>query len=160
MRAFVVGATLVCLSALPIVAQDTLVGDPVAGQTVFNRCKACHDIGDNAKNRMGPVLTGVFGRVAGTLPDYNYSKAMVEAGANGLVWTPETIDPFLTSPRQMVPGTKMNFAVSDATDRANVIAYLMTFSPDYVPNAASASGDSSSSVSPAPSNAVSSSSAQ
>jgi cytochrome c len=105
-------------------AQDT-----AAGQTVFKKCQACHDIGEGAKSRMGPVLTGVVGRVAGTYEGYKYSKAMVDAGAGGLTWTPETLDAFLTSPRDYVPGTKMSgISLKDATERANVIAYLQTLS--------------------------------
>lgn len=115
---------LVALGSAPAAAQDV-----AAGQTVFKKCQACHDIGEHAKSRMGPVLTGVVGRVAGTYPDYKYSKGMVEAGSGGLVWQPATLDTFLTSPRDFVPGTKMNFALKDATDRANVIAYLQTQSP-------------------------------
>src|SRR4051794_30233972 len=101
MRRHFVGAAMLCLAIAPVAAED-----PAAGQVVFKRCAACHDIGENAKSRMGPVLTGVVGRAAGTYPDYNYSKAMVDAGAKGLIWTPETLDPFLISPKQVVPGTK------------------------------------------------------
>jgi len=108
---------------------STQAQDATAGQAVFKKCQACHDIGDGAKSRMGPVLTGVVGRVAGTYEGFKYSPAMVAKGAGGLTWTPETLDAFLTSPPDYVPGTKMNgISVKDATDRANVIAYLQTFS--------------------------------
>ncbi|WP_375450997.1 c-type cytochrome [uncultured Devosia sp.] len=106
--------------------------DAAAGETVFKKCQSCHDVGENAKNRMGPVLNGVVDRVAGTYEGYKYSTAMVDAGAGGLIWTPETLDPFLTTPRDYVPGTKMNYALKDATDRANVIAYLQTLSTPAV----------------------------
>jgi len=92
---YLIPLALLCLAITPALAQDAS-----AGQTVFNRCKACHDIGANATSRMGPVLTGVVGRVAGTYPGYNYSNAMGEAGSKGLVWTPDALDPFLTSPRR------------------------------------------------------------
>jgi len=109
----------------PVQAQDA-----AAGETVFKVCAACHDIGDTAKNRMGPVLTGVVGRTAGTYEGFKYSKAMVDAGAGGLVWDADTLDRFLISPNDFVKGTKMvGISVKDATDRANVIAYLSTFSP-------------------------------
>ena len=78
---------------------------------------------------MGPVLNGVVGRTAGTLEGYNYSDAMKQAGANGLVWQPDTLATFLENPREHVPGTKMSFpGLKDQTDRENVIAYLATFS--------------------------------
>jgi len=115
---------LALLGSAPVAAQDA-----TAGQTVFKKCQACHDIGDNAKNRMGPVLSGVVGRVAGTYPGFKYSTAMVDAGTGGLTWSPETLDAFLAAPRDYVAGTKMtNISVKDATDRANVIAYLQTLS--------------------------------
>ena len=115
---------LMALGGVPAAAQNA-----AAGQTVFKKCQACHDVGDNAKNRMGPVLSGVVGRVAGTYPGYKYSQAMVDKGSGGLVWSPETLDAFLAAPREDIPGTKMtNISVKDATDRANVIAYLETLS--------------------------------
>jgi cytochrome c len=78
---------------------------------------------------MGPALTGVVGRVAGTHEGYKYSEAMAAAGAGGLIWTPQNLDSFLTGPKEFVKGTKMpNVAIKDAGDRANLIAYLQTFS--------------------------------
>ena len=120
---------------LPIVAVAALSSgsayaqDAKAGETVFKKCSSCHAIGEGATNRMGPVLTGVVGRVAGTYEGYKYSKPVTDAGAGGLVWTPENIDKFIASPKDFIKGTKMNFALRDPTDRANVIAYLATFSP-------------------------------
>lgn len=110
--------------AVPAQAQDA-----AAGETAFKVCAACHDVGDNGHNRMGPVLTGVVGRTAGTYEGFKYSTAMAEAGAGGLVWTPETLDKFLAAPRDFVKGTKMNgISVKDAKQRADIIAYLATFS--------------------------------
>jgi cytochrome c len=91
-------------------------------------------VGEGAKTKVGPVLNGVFGRTAGTLAGYNYSPAMVKAGADGLVWTPEVMAQYLVKPRDYVKGTKMTFnGLPNPQDIANVIAYLQTFSPDYVP---------------------------
>jgi cytochrome c2 len=128
-----------CAGAAVAMAQDAPAGDAAAGEQVFNMCRACHAVGEGAKNRVGPVLNEVFGRVAGTAEDFNYSDAMVEAGAGGLTWTHETLDEFLADPRGYMPGTRMSFAgVKDETDRANLIAYLATFSPDYAPADAAA----------------------
>ena len=74
--------------AAPAYAQDV-----DAGANVFKRCGACHAIGEGAKHKIGPELNELFGRVAGTIPDYNYSKAMIEAGQNGLVCDPVTLAP-------------------------------------------------------------------
>lgn len=113
-------ALLLVAFAEPVRAQDV-----AAGQVAFGKCTACHDIGTDAKNRMGPVLTGVVGRVAGTYAGFKYSKGMVDAGAGGLMWNSDTLEAFLASPKDYIKGTKMNnVSVKDAADRANIIAYL------------------------------------
>ena len=118
--------------AAPAYAQDV-----DAGANVFKRCGACHAVGEGAKHKIGPELNELFGRVAGTIPDYNYSKAMIEAGQNGLVWDPVTLAPYLRKPKEHVPGTKMSFpGLGNEKDVVNLIAYLATFSPNYVAPAA------------------------
>lgn len=113
---------------------DAAAGDAAAGETVFKKCAACHAVGEGAKNKVGPVLNEVFGRTAGTLEGFKYSPAMVKAGEEGLVWTHETLTEFITKPRDFIKGTKMAFGgLPKPDDVANVIAYLQTFSPDYVP---------------------------
>lgn len=124
-----IAVATVILGMSPAIA----AGDPAAGEIVFKKCASCHAIGDGAKNKVGPVLNGVFGRTAGTF-DFNYSKAMKDAGAGGLVWTPETVHEFLAKPRDFVKGTKMSFpGLPNPQDEENVIAYLLTFSPEFVP---------------------------
>jgi cytochrome c2 len=111
-------------------------GDVDAGEKVFRKCRACHLVGENATARVGPVLNNLFGRTAGTNEEYGarYSKAMVEAGQNGLVWTEEVLMEYLIKPRDYVNGTKMAFAgLAKEQDREDVIAYLKQFSPDYKP---------------------------
>lgn len=110
-------------AAGPALAQDAdLVA---AGKKVFQRCAACHMVGPDAKNRVGPELNGVVGRTAGSLEGYNYSDAMVDAGAEGLVWNEETLHEYLADPRAMVKGTKMAFAgLKNAEDVDAVIAYI------------------------------------
>lgn len=122
---------LVMAGAGSAVAQE---GDASAGAAVFKKCAVCHMVGEDAKTKVGPVLNGVFGRTAGTMEGFNYSPAMVKAGEEGLVWTQQTLTEFVTKPRDFVKGTKMTFGgVPNPDDVANVIAYLQTFSPDYVP---------------------------
>ncbi len=97
--------------------------DAEAGKKVFNKCAACHSI-EPDKVRVGPSLFGVVGRKAGTLPGFNYSTAMKDYG---VVWNAETLNVYLEAPMQVVKGTKMTFpGLKDATERANVIAYLET----------------------------------
>ena len=94
------------------------------GRLVFRaRCASCHAIGAGM-NSVGPSLHAVVGRTAGSLPDYNYSKAMKAAG---VVWTEEALQAYLENPRAHVPGTKMTFAgLDDEQDRRDVVAYLKT----------------------------------
>ena len=114
---------LSALSTAPALAQDA---DQVAtGEKVFRRCAACHQIGPDAENRVGPMLTGVIGRTAGTLEGFKFSKPMVEAGEGGLVWNDETLLAYLADPKALVKGTKMAFAgLKSEDDRHAVIAYI------------------------------------
>jgi cytochrome c2 len=96
-------------------------GDAAAGEKVFRKCKACHAL-EAGKNKVGPSLHGVFGRTAGTEEGFKYSDAMKESG---IVWSEETLDVYLTKPKDMVPGTRMAFpGLKDEQDRADIIAYL------------------------------------
>jgi cytochrome c len=125
-------ATAVVLSlggftALPAVAQDVEVDAELAakGETVFRRCSACHQVGEGAVNRVGPALTGVIGRTAGTQEGFRYSNAMTAAGEGGLVWTEEELYAYLENPRAKVQGTNMAFAgLRDSDERLAVIEYI------------------------------------
>lgn len=105
-------------------------GDAAKGETVFKKCKVCHMVGPGAKNNVGPDLTGIVGRKAGTVENFKYSQAMIDAGAQkNLVWTAEVIDQYLAAPSTFIPGNKMLFVgLKDAAERADVIAYLKQFS--------------------------------
>jgi cytochrome c len=101
------------------------VGDAAAGEAVFRKCMSCHAVGEGARNKIGPVLNGIVGQPAGTLPDFQYSPAMVEAGENGLLWTPENLASYLSAPKEFLPGNKMAFpGLREQADIDNVIAYL------------------------------------
>lgn len=100
-----------------------------AGEKVFKKCKACHQVGEGAKNRVGPQLNGVMGRAAGSVEDFRYSPALKDKVAEGLVWTPETLAAFLANPRGYMKGTKMSFAgLKSEEDQAAIAAYLASFS--------------------------------
>ncbi|MEQ3626781.1 MAG: c-type cytochrome [Celeribacter sp.] len=109
-------------------ATDTPAPDPAlvaAGEKVFRKCKACHQLGEGAVNRSGPHLNGVFGRQAGTVEGFRYSSAMEDAGADGLIWTTETLAGFLAKPRGYLKGTKMSFpGLRSEDDIAAIEAYL------------------------------------
>ena len=70
-------------------AQASGAGDPALGAAVFKKCQSCHQVGDRAKNRVGPQLNDIIGRTAGGLAGAKYSKSMIQAGKDGLVWTEE-----------------------------------------------------------------------
>jgi len=92
------------------------------GAKVFSKCKACHSIAKGGGNKIGPALWGVFGRKAGSLTDYKYSKAMAEYKK---LWTFEEMDGFLTKPKEWVKGTKMSYAgLKNPKDRAALILYM------------------------------------
>ena len=104
-------------------------GDAEAGEKVFKKCAACHAVGEGAKNKVGPQLNELFGRTAGSIEDYKYSKAMSTKGEEGLVWDAETLAAYLAAPKKFIKGTKMAFAgLKKDEDLANIIAYLQTFS--------------------------------
>jgi cytochrome c len=107
-------------------AQD---GNADEGQEVFKKCRACHDVGPTAKNKVGPLLNDIIGRRAGTIEGFEYSQANKDAGAKGLTWTDDVLFKYLENPLAFMPGTKMAFAgLKDAQDRKDLIAYLHKFS--------------------------------
>lgn len=119
-------ATLGAAMLAPVsVAAD---GDPSKGQRVFNRCKACHAVGEGAANKVGPELNGIVGRAAGENPDFRYSDALMARAEEGLVWDEESLTAFITKPRDFLPGTAMSYAgMRKESDTIDLIAYLATF---------------------------------
>lgn len=110
-------------SLAPAMAQDA-----EAGKSVFGQCRACHAIGEGAKNGVGPQLNGLIGRKAGTVEGYNYSEANKNSGK---VWDEATFTAYIKDPKGQMPGTKMVYAgLKDETRIANLIAYLKTFGAD------------------------------
>ena len=99
--------------------------DAAAGEKVFAQCRACHQIGDTAKNAVGPVLNGVIGRKAGTVEGYSYSPANKNSG---ITWDEATFSEYIKDPKAKVPGTKMIFAgVKDEQRIKDLLAYLKQF---------------------------------
>ena len=100
------------LSTMIVVASSAIVPaalaqDAAAGKNSFNKCLACHAIGEDAKNKVGPELNGLDGRKAGSAPDYNYSEANKNSG---ITWNEANFKEYIKDPKAKVPGTKMIFA--------------------------------------------------
>jgi len=112
--------TVVVATALTLVAATTAnaAGDAVRGATLYRDCGVCHSIEENG---VGPAHRGVFGRVAGKAPGYDYSP---ELKNSNIVWTEENLDKWLSGPEKLVPGTKMFYDVENPKDRADIIAFL------------------------------------
>ena len=106
--------------AAPAGFASPAAGDAVHGAVVYQACMACHD---RDENDVGPKHRGVVGRRAGSVPGYAYSPALRDSG---LVWDAATLDRWLANPQSVVAGAKMFFALSNAQDRADVIAFLAT----------------------------------
>ena len=108
-------------------------GDAAAGEKVFKKCKACHMIGEGAKDRTGPDLTGVVGSPLGTSETFKYSDGLVALVEEGTVWDIENLNALLTKPKDFITKTRMTFAgLKSEEDRANLIAYLATFTIEEV----------------------------
>ncbi|MBT2243156.1 cytochrome c family protein [Sphingobium sp. BHU LFT2] len=102
----------------PALAQ---AGDATKGKAVFARCAVCHSVDPGVK-KLGPSLSGVFGRTSGTVPGFTYSPAMQKAKIR---WDAKSLDGFLAKPSAAVPGSRMVFAgLPNPADRANLLAYL------------------------------------
>jgi cytochrome c len=125
---YVLLAALLCVAACSIAWADGStvpppgappLGDATRGATVYQVCMGCHSLDEDD---VGPHHRGVVGRVAGSLPGFGYSPALKDSH---VVWDPASLDRWLTNPQEMVPGTRMFFAMPNARDRADVIAYLI-----------------------------------
>lgn len=110
---------------------ETAAPDPAliaSGEGAFRQCKACHQLGEGATNRTGPVLNGMVGREVGSVEGFRYSRVFQEAAGAGEVWTQQSLAAFLADPRGTMSGTKMSFrGVRDAGDIDALIAYIQSF---------------------------------
>lgn len=132
-------AAVLAVAAPDARSQSAPIGDAARGETLFRACGSCHRVGKSARNAVGPHLNGVFGRKAGTVDGFKYSEGLLRAGADGLVWSAETLDAYLENPKNLVSRTRMNFrGMAVREDRADVIAYLRRFSdrPSDIPESA------------------------
>ncbi len=122
-RHLLIASAVLCAATGASYAQDA-----AAGEKVFAVCKACHNIGENAKNSVGPVLNGVIGRRAGSVEGYKYSDANKNSG---ITWDEATFKEYIQDPKAKVPGTKMTYpGLKDQQKVNDLFAYLKQFGPD------------------------------
>lgn len=126
-------AALVCgvvmAAVMPSSSRATEEGAPLNAQFIKS-CGTCHTAEQGAELRQGPNLATVYGRTAGTLAEYpQYSDALKKAGADGLVWTEETLNKWIMGAADFVPGTNMPYSQPDPEKRKLIIAYLKSLAP-------------------------------
>ena len=125
--------TKLTLSALVVIASSAtasaaLAQDAAAGKTSFNKCLACHAIGEGARNKVGPELNGLDGRKAGNAPDYSYSDANKNSG---ITWSEAQFKEYIKDPKAKIPGTKMVFAgIKNENEVNDLWAFLAQYDKD------------------------------
>jgi cytochrome c len=136
------GVLTVITAIIAVSGGGACAQDATKGEQVFKQCMTCHRIGPDAKNLIGPVLTGVIGRQSGTAPGFAYSTLNKSAGEAGLVWSDDLIMEYLPDPNAFLKkfltdkgkpelatgSTKMTFKLADEQQRKDVIAYINKFS--------------------------------
>jgi cytochrome c len=116
------------LIALAIGATNARGQDVAAGEKAWLKCRACHQLGETARNAVGPQLNGLFGRVAGSIEGYNYSPANK---ASGLIWDDANFARYVQDPRAAMPGTKMIFAgIKNEQEIRDLTAFLRQYKPE------------------------------
>ena len=120
MKGFVLASVVILASAGSALAQDL-----AAGETSFKKCLPCHAVGEDAKNKVGPLLNGLEGRKSGTIEGYNYTDANKNSG---ITWTEAEFRDYIKDPRAKIKGTKMVFAgIKSENEITNLWAYLKQF---------------------------------
>jgi cytochrome c len=117
-------SAILLMAAMNAGAPAWAIGDAKAGQSLFqNRCVACHSAQPTRKP--APLLNEVYGRRAGTAPNYTHSAALRSAS---VIWKARTLDRWLIDPPTFIPGVNMQARVTDPQERQNIIAYLKSIS--------------------------------
>ena len=120
MKGLVVASAVIAFSAGSALAQDL-----AAGESSFKKCLPCHSVGEDAKNKVGPVLNGLEGRKSGTIEGYNYTAANKNSG---ITWDDAQFKDYIQDPRAKIKGTKMVFAgIKNENEIASLWAYLKQF---------------------------------
>jgi cytochrome c len=120
MRNLIIGAAVVVVSAGAAIAQDI-----EAGQTSFKKCQPCHDVGEAAKNKIGPILSGLDGRKSGSVQGFSYSDGNKNSG---ITWNEATFKEYINDPRAKIPDTKMIFpGIKNEKEAGDLWAFIKQF---------------------------------
>ena len=121
-------ALAAAIAALTLSTAQASAQDVAAGEKSFAKCRVCHQVGETAKNAVGPVLNGLIGRHSGSVEGYSYSDANKNSG---ITWDEATFKEYIKNPKAKIPGTKMIFAgIQSEQEIDNLLAYLKQFGPD------------------------------
>ena len=120
-RRSLIQACALALAVAGAAAMPAAAADPARGEQLWRKCASCHTLDANGRNRAGPRLHGIFGRTAGSVPNYSYSEALRKSG---IVWTDATLDAYIKDAEAFVPGTKMYGGLSQDADRDDLLAFL------------------------------------
>lgn len=116
------------LAFVTLTSASATAQDIAAGERSWNKCRACHQIGETAKNGVGPQLNGLFGRHSGAVEGYSYSSANKNSG---ITWDEAVFADYIKDPRAKIPGTKMVFAgIKNEKEVADLTAFLKQFGAD------------------------------
>ncbi len=116
---------MTALALVLVTAAAHAEGDVAAGEKIFLKCRVCHQIGESAKNQVGPKLNGLFGRKAGSIVDFSYSNANK---ASGITWDEATFREYIRDPKAKIPGTKMVFpGIKTEKEVDDLVAFLKQF---------------------------------
>ena len=122
-----ISSALIVIAAMAT-ASGALAQDATAGKASFNKCLACHAIGEGAKNKVGPELNGLDGRKSGTTEGYSYSEANKNSG---ITWAKDVFLEYIRDPKAKIPGTKMIFAgIKNEKEANDLWAFLALYDKD------------------------------
>jgi cytochrome c len=120
--------TTLIVIAFAAASSAALAQDVAAGKTSFNKCLACHAVGEGAKNKVGPVLNGLQGRKSGTVEGYSYTEANKNSG---ITWDEASFKDYIKDPKAKIPGTKMVFAgIKNEQEAGDLWAFLAQYDKD------------------------------
>ena len=114
------------LYPVQVSAEEMLLEKEAFDSWEGGKCRFCHSIRENGRARMAPSLYRILGKPAAVGENFTYSQALIEMRNNGLIWTPETIDAFISDPENYIPSNRMRVeGIKDPKTRQLIINYLI-----------------------------------